>query len=133
MDESTNNTQYDESSGFHHTHQHTASPRKQSSGDSWFGLVLIALGAIFLLNTFDIIPWEVWTQVWRFWPLLLVFWGLQTLLGKSTIAHGVMVLFVAIVLFFVGLYVLSEFHEGVRRWSEQNFDWLPQVELFRMP
>src|SRR5215471_11149375 len=36
------------------------------------GLVLLAVGGIFLANNFGFIPWNLWSL---FWPLLLILWG----------------------------------------------------------
>lgn len=45
--------------------------------------VLIILGAIFLLNNFGILPWSIWTNLWKFWPALLILIGIEYLIGQS--------------------------------------------------
>jgi uncharacterized membrane protein HdeD (DUF308 family) len=37
-----------------------------------WGFVLIAIGAIFLLENFGI---RVWDTSWKLWPLILIIWG----------------------------------------------------------
>lgn len=37
-----------------------------------WGLILIAVGAFFFLEKFDI---RIWDTVWRLWPLILIVWG----------------------------------------------------------
>lgn len=37
-----------------------------------WGLILIVLGALFLLERFDI---GVWDTIWRLWPVILIIWG----------------------------------------------------------
>ena len=37
-----------------------------------WGLILIALGGIFLLETFHV---RVWHYVWRLWPVIFIVWG----------------------------------------------------------
>ena len=50
---------------------------KQRRSDSLiWGIVLIIVGAIFLLEQLDI---DVFDQVWRFWPLILIVWGANKL------------------------------------------------------
>ncbi len=50
---------------------------KQKHRDSLiWGIILIVLGGIFLLEQFDI---DVWDQVWRFWPVILIIWGANKL------------------------------------------------------
>ena len=43
-------------------------------------LVLIAAGVVLLLNTLGILPWDSWSEIGRFWPVLLVVFGLSILL-----------------------------------------------------
>ncbi|TAK23903.1 MAG: hypothetical protein EPO26_07475 [Chloroflexota bacterium] len=42
-------------------------------------LILIAVGAIFLLQNFGILAPNAWHQVWRLWPLVLVLIGIEIL------------------------------------------------------
>jgi hypothetical protein len=41
-----------------------------------WGVILIVLGGIFLLEQFHI---DVWDHVWRFWPVILIVWGANKL------------------------------------------------------
>ncbi len=41
-----------------------------------WGIILIVLGGIFLLEQFNI---NVWDEVWRFWPVILIIWGANKL------------------------------------------------------
>lgn len=69
-----------------------------------WGSFLIFAGIIFFLNTLDLLPWAIWTELLRFWPLLLILSGLQILLGGKVIARWVMT-FITLVTF--GLVLLS--------------------------
>ena len=42
-------------------------------------IVLIGAGIVLLLNTLGILPWESWSKIGRFWPVLLVLFGLSIL------------------------------------------------------
>jgi hypothetical protein len=49
----------------------------QKRGDSLvWGIILIVVGAIFLLQQFDV---DVFDQLWRFWPVILIIWGANKL------------------------------------------------------
>ncbi len=53
--------------------------KKQQRGISaaiW-GVFLVFLGVIFLLQTLNILPWGLWEILWRFWPVLLIIIGLS--------------------------------------------------------
>ena len=44
-------------------------------------LFLVLLGTILLLNNFDLIPWSIWLQLLRLWPLILVFVGISLVIS----------------------------------------------------
>lgn len=48
----------------------------KKSGSLVWGVILIVVGAIFLLEQFNI---DVFDQVWRFWPVILIVWGANKL------------------------------------------------------
>ncbi len=50
---------------------------------SFTPFLLVGLGVIFLLNNFGILPWSIWMNLWKFWPLLLVLIGIEVFWGKS--------------------------------------------------
>jgi uncharacterized membrane protein HdeD (DUF308 family) len=41
-----------------------------------WGIILIAIGVIFILENFNI---DVWDSVWKLWPLVLILWGASKL------------------------------------------------------
>ena len=45
-------------------------------------VILIGAGTVFLLNNLDVLPWSVWNQLWRLWPLILIAIGLDLLVGR---------------------------------------------------
>ncbi len=47
-----------------------------------WGLFLLFLGVTFLLQTLKVLPWGLWSTLWRFWPLLLINAGLSILLRR---------------------------------------------------
>ncbi|NJD76428.1 MAG: pentapeptide repeat-containing protein [Candidatus Methanoperedens sp.] len=42
-------------------------------------LILLAVGFILLFNNLGIVPWEIWTTLWRYWPVILILAGLEIL------------------------------------------------------
>lgn len=46
----------------------------------FWGALLVALGGLFLLSNFGVLPWGVWGTLLQAWPLLLVLWGASILL-----------------------------------------------------
>ena len=47
-------------------------------------VILIAIGIIFLLQNLDLLPWDVWTVIWRGWPAILILVGLDMLIGRRS-------------------------------------------------
>ena len=89
---------------------------------SWGGnivpaFILIFLGIVFLANNLGLIPWYIWGELWRFWPLFLILLGVQYLLGRSVIAKVIMGAITLLVL--VGLFLYALAYAGVlngERW-----------------
>jgi len=57
------------------------------TGNITSGLFLIILGGILLLNTFGLLPWNVWggffITMLKFWPILLIFIGIRIVFGSN--------------------------------------------------
>lgn len=47
-----------------------------------WGILLLFLGVVFLLQTLDVFPWGLWATLWRFWPVLIIMIGLGILLRR---------------------------------------------------
>ena len=45
-----------------------------------WGIFLLFLGVVFLLQTLNVLPWGLWETLWRFWPVLIIIVGLGILL-----------------------------------------------------
>ena len=54
--------------------------QQQTVGAPIWGVFLLFLGVVFLLQTLDILPWGIWETLWRFWPVLIIIIGLGILL-----------------------------------------------------
>jgi len=47
-----------------------------------WGIFLLFLGIVFLLQTFNVLPWGLWGTLWRFWPVLIIIAGLSILMRR---------------------------------------------------
>lgn len=57
---------------------------EKGDSDRYFGgIFLIFIGLILFLNTTGILMWSVWLVLIRFWPLFIVFAGLQIIFDKN--------------------------------------------------
>ncbi len=48
------------------------------TGRLFWGFFLLSLGAFYLLRNFDVMSFEV-EHIWRYWPVLLIVWGISYL------------------------------------------------------
>ena len=63
-----------------------------------WGVFLLFLGTVFLLQTLNILPWGLWATLWRFWPVMIIAIGVGILLRRYNtwlISALIMLLFLA--------------------------------------
>lgn len=78
----------------------------RQSGDMVWGICMILIGFCLLLNFMDILPWEFWGNVWRFWPMLIILTGVSVILGSGPVARfalSVLSIFVFSFIILVGI------------------------------
>lgn len=80
---------------------------REHGGNIVFALILIFAGVLFLANNLGIIPWFIWTEIWRFWPVFLILLGVQMIFGRSVIARIFLAIVTVSALLFILIYVLS--------------------------
>lgn len=51
--------------------------RRRGASIPIFGILVTTVGIIVLLNTFGVLEWTVWLDMWRLWPVLLVLFGVK--------------------------------------------------------
>lgn len=80
--------------------------KKRRYPDVSGGLIFITLGIILLLNNFGLLPWEIWSNIWRFWPVFIIIGGLNMLFNNSWWKTVIMFIVTAILLSGVIVYSL---------------------------
>ena len=58
-------------------------------GFSLFGVLLVALGIVLLLNTLGVLPFRIWLELVDYWPVLLVLVGVKMLLAPRAPLLGI--------------------------------------------
>jgi hypothetical protein len=61
-------------------------------------VILIGLGIILLLNNLGILEWSVWEVILRLWPVLLIAWGLDLIIGRRSIWGSLLALVLIVAL-----------------------------------
>lgn len=75
--------------------------------DVVLAVFLVVAGIVFLLNNVGVVPWEVWSQILIFWPVLLVLGGVRVLLGRGWLADLIMVALTVLILGSIVLIALN--------------------------
>jgi len=94
-------------------------------GDKLFwGLLLILIGTLFMLENLGYLNFS-FAGIWRFWPVLLIYWGFSALLKpKDGSIHpallGIQVALIVLVLFFV--IQPKESRSNLRAWNWNKSD-----------
>jgi len=57
-----------------------AEPRSTTTRIPVWGIFLLFIGILLLLQTFGVLPWRLWGTLWHFWPVLIIAIGLGILL-----------------------------------------------------
>jgi hypothetical protein len=69
--------------------------------------LLIGLGILFLLENLGLLGWSVWQAAQRLWPLLLVAWGLELMLGRRSAWGGAIAVVLILMLLAGGVMMLG--------------------------
>jgi Domain of unknown function (DUF5668) len=84
----------------------TSVPRRRRRGGVVWPLILIFLGAVFLLQNAGYLPPNFWMGLWRLWPLVLVLIGIELLLAHRVHWLG-LALLAAVVLSMGAVFISS--------------------------
>jgi energy-converting hydrogenase Eha subunit A len=81
-------------------------PRSRSASVLWPTL-LIAAGAVLLLTNLGYLPQISWDQLWRFWPVLLIAIGIDTLFSRRSLFGAIVGALLILALLGGVIYVLA--------------------------
>jgi len=86
-------------------------------GGSTFGaFFLLTIGVLLLFNNFGLLPWGVWVILLRFWPILLIVWGVEIAFGKSPFGRLLVSLISLLLLASALIYSLSFVNKDFDNW-----------------
>jgi len=80
-------------------------------------LILLAIGFILLFNNLGYISWDIWTVLWRFWPVILILLGLEILVSQtgSSLAYALVALVGLVAI--AGVIALAWMGVGAQPWE----------------
>ncbi len=97
-----------------------------------WGIFLLFLGIVFLLQSLNVLPWTLWGILWRFWPVLIIITGLGILLKRYNV-WLVSVLIMALLFACLGIAIwqygpFSPLEQSTGNYSEPS-DGLEQAQI----
>jgi hypothetical protein len=95
--------------------------RGRRGGSIVFPIILITLGVLFLLDNLNIIGDIDWSTIWRLWPIVLIAFGLEIILGRR-VSFGVIFLVIFLVLV-GGAFAFWTTGVGVGDLRSETFTW----------
>ena len=57
--------------------------RGRRAASLFFPVLLIIVGIVFLLNNLGVLPWSIWLALGELWPVILILFGLELILGRD--------------------------------------------------
>lgn len=102
---------------------------RNDSRNVFWGVFLVFLGIMLLLNSLGVIPWTIWHDIWQYWPFLLIIAGIQVMLGSGPGTD--IAIIVLSVLFFVSVFTKSLIDIQSPLVHQWGLDKLPWIEFLR--
>ncbi len=79
------------------------SAKRSGRGSLLFPLVVIVVGVVLLLMNLGVVSSDIWGQLVRFWPVLLIALGIDVLVGRPSFGSALSMLITACVIAALGL------------------------------
>jgi len=95
--------------------------KRKRRGSLLFPLALIFLGVMFLLTNLGAVDSSIWSQLVRYWPVLLILLGIDTLLQRPSVGAAVGAVISAAVLIAVGITLFYLFAPDAWITEQQQF------------
>ena len=57
-------------------------PHRRRHGIPTGAIILVIVGVVLLLQTTGVVSWDLWLNLWRFWPVLIIAIGINVFLGR---------------------------------------------------
>lgn len=95
---------------------------RKKKNPSFFGaFFLICIGVLLLLNNLGYLSWLIWSDLFRFWPVLLIIAGIQMIFPKNFISQFLASLIGVIILGFIVILSIANFNQDFENYLRNNF------------
>jgi len=100
------------------------SEERKETKNIFSALFLIIAGIILLLNNFGVLSWTVWLVLFRFWPLLLIIWGIEIAFSRDSFLY--LLSFLVVILVF--LYSVALVNQPFDNWLKRQVPFWEKIE-----
>jgi len=98
-----------------------------------FPVLLICSGIILFLNNTEVLPWEIWSVIFKFWPVVLILAGIDFILDNFIFGGLISFLISAFVIVTIFSYSVSLYNRGFDLYLTRHIPfwtniktWFPQ-------
>jgi hypothetical protein len=84
--------------------------RDYRGGAIFWGIFILLIGFVLLLNSLGVIPWKFWGAVWVFWPAVLLLIGARTIFGRNPVSDFIVFIFGLVIFTIIVVYGLEKIH-----------------------
>jgi hypothetical protein len=97
------------------------------------GVFLIGIGSVLLLNNFALLDWEIWYDLLRLWPVILICFGLERLFRDSRLSALTYLSPIVMALTFVGViyyqgFSKQEYFDDLEKYDRELYHWSVEDE-----
>lgn len=97
---------------------------RRSNRSLVFPLILVFLGVMFLLTNLGIVEHGIWSEIVRYWPVLLILMGIDALLRRSSMSAALGTVISAAVIIIAGIVLFQLFAPD---------EWIRDTQAFAHP
>lgn len=97
---------------------------RRSNRSLVFPLLLVFLGVMFLLTNLGIVEHRIWSDIFRYWPILLILMGIDALLRRSSMSAALGTVITAAVIIVAGIVLFQLFAPD---------EWVRDSQAFAYP
>jgi hypothetical protein len=90
-------------------------------------LIIVTIGIILLANNFQVLSWDIWFFIGRFWPVVVIFIGLNIFSGNSVFLRLITTLIGIIIILFIITYSLYNVEPRFKSYINNNFPKWEQI------
>ena len=94
--------------------------RERRPRTSLAAILIMALGVLLLLQTTQVLPWDLWSRLWRFWPVVLIAIGVNVFIGRRVPWLALLVVVVLLAASVGGAFALTGSYQVRNGWAPHH-------------